>query len=108
MTFWCDQGDLTSWQYPSSAAASKHGTYATSSFITIEKGMDFCIRASGEGFSLTYKPFGEAQDFMAKSKALIIVFAIANVNKNTTLVVDSLKEKAYHWMEIYFFVQSVF
>lgn len=94
MTSWCDQGDLTSWQNLSLAAASKHGTCVTSSFITIEKGMDFCIRASGEGFSLTYKPVGEAQVFMAKSKALIIVFAIANINKNTTFVVDSPKEKA--------------
>lgn len=70
--------------------------------------MDFCIRASGEGFSLTYKPFGEAQVFMATSKALTIVFAIANINKNTTLAVDSPKEKACGWMEIYVFVQSIF
>lgn len=70
--------------------------------------MDFCISASGEDFSLTYKPFGEAQDFMAKYKALIIVFVIANINKNTTLVVDSLKKKAYSWMEIYFFCLEYF
>ena len=43
-----------------------------------------------------YKPFREPYSFMAKSKALIIVSTNTNINKNTTLVGDLLKEKAYN------------
>lgn len=43
---------------------------------------------------------------MAKTRLLIIVFAKANTNENTTLLGDSPKDEICHWMEISFWFFS--